>query len=468
MKLTVVQKTILIVGIATAMHVAFTAALYFNGKPLIDTAGDAPSYIQTAKNFIEKGVWSSVAEENPNPDNFRVPFYPLFISFFLYFGISLWMVGIIQSVIMVCLSAAIYRFGRCIFPDMVSFFSALIFSVEPYIVSSYITRAVMTEVFAVAFFTMALLLLGIFLREKQHKYFWWSAAEFALASLTKPQFFPFGILFLAAVIILNRNSLGWRSSLVAVGIFSLFVSPWIFYNVFMLHTFQYSAITGPAYFFDSTHRFMMWKTNGENPNYNRPYWERAREIVGAGSDANELFSPQNSKILGNVAKDTLRRYPFEYAYYQLIHIPRLFYHDFNLEAFTDDFGIDLNLQKGEMDINVIKHVARGDVRAALNEIGRRPFWIISLFLKFIFFLFGILAIGNFLIRWWATGEKSQFALLTGIFLLVYGLGVSPFGQQRYRVPIEPLILLLASDSMYLLFLKIKRRFYIKNENKYSS
>lgn len=455
MKLSIRQKTILILSIGAVMHIAFTVALYFNHKPLIDTAGDAPSYIQTAKNFIEKGVWSSVADNNPKPDNFRVPLYPLFLSFFLYFGIPLWVIGIIQSIVMMGLSVAIYRLGARLFSDAVSFFAALVFSIEPYIVSSYITRAVMTEAFAVTFFTVALLLLGLFLRGQQPRYLWWSAAGFAFASLTKPQLFPFGILLLASVLLINRNVVSWRSSLITFGIFGVFVSPWIAYNLFALHTFQYSSITGPAYFFDSTHRFMMWKTNGQDPNYNRPYWERAREILGTGPDANELFSPHSAEILGDVAQETLRRYPFSYAYYHLIHVPRLFYHDFNLEAFTDDFGIDLNLQGGEMDINVIKYVVRGNLSAAWNQITLHPFWIISLFLKTTFFLFGILAIGNCIIRWWVTGEKSQFAILMGIFLLLYGIGVSPFGQQRYRVPIEPLILLLAGDSMYLFSVKIK-------------
>ena len=78
-------KLVWIATIAIAVQSLFAVGLVSTHQPLLALEGDAPNYLDTAQNFLNKGVWSASPQENPKPDNFRTPVYPLFLIPFLYF-----------------------------------------------------------------------------------------------------------------------------------------------------------------------------------------------------------------------------------------------------------------------------------------------------------------------------------------------------------------------------------------------
>ena len=106
------NKVILIFSIALTIRLMFGLGLFFSGQELYSQAGDAPDYLQTAKNFLENRIWSADPSSNFKPDNLRTPVYPLFLSFFLFFNIPLFYITVFQDILMAVTAIFIYTLGK--------------------------------------------------------------------------------------------------------------------------------------------------------------------------------------------------------------------------------------------------------------------------------------------------------------------------------------------------------------------
>lgn len=440
------NKIIIIFCCAILLRLIFSIGLFATDQPLFSLKGDAESYIQTAKNFIEKGVWSANPGDNPRPDNVRTPVYPLFLMFFLGFGIPLVYAAIIQDILMAISAVLIYVLGRRLFSEKVAFFAGLVFALEPYLASTFVSRAIMTEVFAVFLLILSFLNLALYIKEKNNKNLIAGSVFLALSALTKPQFFLFFIFIFIAVILAGKMRL--KPLFFACAVFLLLISPWLFYNFFILKTIQFSSVPGLSLYVAADF-FQQWENKDDYLKVYEYPIEKAKRMLGVSAE--ELFEPENAKKLSNIGKEIIVARPFSFAYYQIIHIPRLFWHETTIETIAQDFNISQNAKQGEMDINVIKNVLHGRFNDAFKNLSNHPIWIVSLFLKIAVLLLGLLALLNFFLRWILGKEISRVSLFLLLIIVLYAVMMSPFGQQRYRVPIEPFILILAFDSIGLIF-----------------
>lgn len=118
------KKLIIIILAGFLMHFFYGLGLWFSGNNLYSIDGDAPSYIQTAQNFLEQGVWSADADLDKKSDNFRTPIFPLILLLFLKFKLSFVFLILIQSCLMIATSILVYIWGRKIFHEQVAFLVA--------------------------------------------------------------------------------------------------------------------------------------------------------------------------------------------------------------------------------------------------------------------------------------------------------------------------------------------------------
>lgn len=85
----------------------------------------------------------------------------------------------------------------------------------------------------------------------------------------------------------------------------------------------------------------------------------------------------------------------------------------------------------------------------IRQIIHQPALIILIFADLFFILVSILALFNPLIRK-KTGASSpvyQISIFWVSLLILYAFITSPFGGARYRIPVNPIIFLLAVDSL---------------------
>ena len=448
------KKIIIIFLSAVFLRLFFGVFWYINDRPFYNASGDGPSYIQTANNLVEKGIWSSDPDNNPKPDNFRTPAYPLFLSVFLKFNIPFDYIAIIQGILMAVSAVLIYFLGRRLFNESVAFWTGFIFAIHPYLASSFVSSAILTEVFAVFLLIISFFGLAIYIKERENKFLVIGSVFLALAALTKPQFLIF-LFFMPIAALLSKDKflIKTKKVLLCFLIYFILISPWLYYNFFVLKVHQFSSVPSVSVYIIAGY-FQESLKGGHGQQFNDFTFEQAKRITSSNNDA-QLFEPHNAKTLAKLGTDFIKTKLFSFAYYHITRIPRIFYHDTTVETLSGDLNGSQNLKPGEMDINVIKNIWKGNFSAAKTDLLQHPSWFLSLFLKAITLLLAILAIINFFLVWKFTGQISQVSLFFLLFIISFGAMASPVGQQRYRVPIEPFILILAFDSIKLIYQKSK-------------
>ncbi len=447
------HKAAVIFILAVIMRLLFSFGLVLNHNPLISVTGDAQDYLYTASNFLDKGIWSSSPAENPEPDNFRAPIYPFFLMFFHKFNISLEYVGLIQDLIMALTAVLIYILGRKIFFETAAFFAAVFFALDPYLASPFVSKAIMTEAFAVFFLIVSLFNLGIYIREKTPPNLYWGSFFLALTALIKPQFFIFGFFIFLAVFLAGEHR-NFRQFAASGLIFFTLLSPWLYYNFFTLKVFQFSSNPYAA-FYQSVGFFQEFLKGGHGPEYNDYTWDRARQRFGVRYDA-QLFEPHRAKELADLGFKFIIERPFSFAFYHITRIPRLFWHDNTIGSIARSFGIRSVVLGPRTDIDIIKDIFNGKFYSAWSEFRSHPIWLVSIFLKLTILSLSLLAFLNFFLRWKLGAGFLKISLFFLLFIFLYAVMVSPLGQQRYRVPIYPLILILAFDGIRLIYLRFHK------------
>lgn len=451
------NKIILIFSTALAIRLIFGLGLFFSGQELYSQTGDAPDYIQTARNFLDKKIWSADSSANPEFDNLRTPIYPLFLTIFLLLKIPLLYAAIFQDLLMAATAVLIFTLGRRIFSDKVSFWTAMIFAMDPYLSSTFISKSIMTEPIAMFFLAVAFLNLALFVKEKNVKNLTWGSIFIALLALTKPQFFFFFV-FIGLAIVLSRQKQKLKLFALSYCIFLFIISPWMAYNFFAFKTWKFSSVSDVTMYVIADY-FQIWKNKSHSEN-SENYIEKVRKIVGA-ENASQLFVPRNAKILSEIGKEVILQNPFPFAFYHIIHIPRLFWHDTTIETITKDFGMAQKIREGS-DIDAARNLLTGNFKSGVTSIKENPIWVVSLSLKIIALLLGILAIFNPLIKYAITKRFPAESLLIVAAIILYAAMISPVGQHRYRSLIEPLILFLSLETLGILFIFKNRLNFWRN------
>ncbi|GEM_PF-2024828 len=439
--------------IAIIVQALFAIGLASTHQPLLSLEGDSLDYLRTAQNFLYKGIWSASSLASPQPDNFRTPLYPLFIIPFLHFKIPLAYISLLQSLLVVVVAVLTYYLGRRIVSDRTAFIAALAIALEPYIASTFIAKVLMTEVFATVLIFITFWNFIRYIQSKEWYFLAWGSGMLALAALTKPQFFFFFLIIPVAMWCAGEIKV-WKKMLGALALFGLIVSPWLYYNFFVLHVPQFSSVTLIAVF-DSAYRVRNWQTGGADPQYHGYYVGLGEKILGVTTPA-ELYEPYNAKRLADIGFAEVKAHPIAFAWYQLIHIPRIFYHEVNTEAVAKDFALSYNTGPGEVDVNVLKALIHGHISDAWQMLKKYPAWIVSLTLKVLLILIAPLAFGYIWIKRVYNGVWDMPAIFILGVIAVYAVLASPVGQHRYRVPIEPWLYLFAFESIRLLYQRLRK------------
>ena len=73
------NRKIAILIFVTAFILRLFVLWSFDSEKSLLYVADSLTYLQTAKNMLEHGVYSMEISDAPHPDNFRSPLYPAFL-----------------------------------------------------------------------------------------------------------------------------------------------------------------------------------------------------------------------------------------------------------------------------------------------------------------------------------------------------------------------------------------------------
>lgn len=411
------SKKIIIIIFLLAFAMRLLALFSFAGEKSLLYVNDSQTYLQTAKNILEHGVYSMEISDTPHPDNFRTPLYPLFLLPFVWLKTSLYIPAMIQSLIMSFGAGLVFWLGQKIFNRRVAIISATLSALEP--LGSLFSAQIMTEAIFTTLFILAILFLGLYLKTQTRRSLFIGSALLALSALARPiAFYLFLILPLAVYMTKNNWRVKIKTMLVSLGLFFLITSPWLYFIVFKAHSYSFSSIIGMQLYEYHGRYFDEWRAeHGAPANDRLPYVDL--------SPINNTLNAQAIPPVKTVGVTYIKAHFPQYLLFYFSRIPNLF------------------IDSGYTTI--------------INGIAPIKNWLLStiLFIASSFFIItSLLAVFNPLFYYKINHLRQREKIFLIIVILLYTAIASPISVARFRIPINPFLFLLAIDSVFLL-----RQFY---------
>ncbi len=404
-------------------------------------SADGPTYIKTAQNILDHGVFSMSNDTNPAPDNYRTPGYIFFLLPFLFFHIPLVVVSVTQGIIASIAIMLFYLVARKIFDEHIAWIAALIFALEPFTVRASVV--ITATAFFNSFFFFVPLLLIWYIKTNNRNMLWGAAALLGWCTLIKPVafvFFPF--LFLAAL--WNKRSMSTlRNGSVAFVIFLVIISPWIIRNVSVLGSWEVSSVT--HYVIYDVNAQMLARFYQLSP-------PTTSALLNVGY-TNNYLSQQNLGQLEHDGISYIMKNLGRYAIFHLAFIPRLFIQDQYLDIFQKE-GSTISLPPG---LDLYSSIARFDVKETVTQLvafSHQSSFYLYIIGKLIWVSIFALLIGIVWVCWKTSDRYAKRAFLfLMLFLFTYGFVISPVSRAGHRVPVNSIIFLIATSTLFYVLKK---------------
>ena len=373
----------------------------------------------------------------------RVPLYPIFLYILKLINSSIYFVIFVQLIINFYILYLIYQIG-CLFNKAVGNISILISSISLNLLNS--SLFILTESIFLPFFLLYILNLLKFLKNKNYKnkYLIISSIFLGLATLTRPISLYFFI-FIFFVFFKKKLLLNIQSSIIFLVIFSILLSPWCFRNYKLFNKYSLTNSAGPnlaGYYLpylasnyeDKSVNFMrskIYKELRKNINYNQNPFDYSKE------ESKFFFEKIDNYPLSVFVETWIE------GSLKFIFAPPIidFYYLFNFDK--TNFS----------EINESSFIKSSIVYLFNND--NLYFSILMLFSIIIIFISRLFSFLSLLFI-----ERKNLLLISVIVsIIILNLIITgPIGSARYRIVVEPFLIIMFSISFKFLL----QKFY-KNE-----
>ena len=404
---------------------------------------DSMAYKATALNIVEHGDFSDPDQTIPN--NFRAPFYPLWLALiYLIFGSFKFAVPI--GILFFSLSAPLtYLIAKELFNEKVALLSGLLIAFEPW--AAFLTGTIMSEQLFLPIFLLSAYFLIRYLKYDLRYHFYFSALFFGAAILTRPYILYFWPIL--AIIIFFKNQKFWQSlkiTALATLIFLFTIAPWAIRNKIVLNTWQFSSVPGFSLYVVNFNTLQVYLGNFKSLDDG---YARAYKITEGFS----IVSAQGSAILMKEAMSGIKNNLFDYAKISIISLPNFF-----ISNSYSSLGYYLGLKEFKIQSQVFGFIKARHFSQARDKIlniswSERILLISGFFWPIISALFLTGAVVSLL--------KFRQANLVGIIYIFatifYFDAITHLMPElaRFRIMAQPFIFIFASLSLVYLFEKIK-------------
>lgn len=433
------SKKIYLLIFVAAMAIRLLALYSFAGEKSLLYISDSLTYLQVGKNLLTHGVYSMEVSPTPHPDNFRTPLYPLFLIPFIWLKSSLYLPAIIQNILMSFGILVFLFFSQKIFSRTEAVLAAAFFALEPF--TALISSQIMTEAIFVPLFLLSLFFIALYIEQKKRAYLLWGAALLAMAALTRPIAFYFFLTIPVAVWLAEKQlKVFLKNSALSLAIFFLVVSPWLFFNLTILKTTEFSSVADMQFYAYHGRMFDTWRhEHGAGASDSLPILDLHA--------INDTFDARAIPPLKSTGLTYIKKHLSEYLIYHFIRLPSL-YTDSGYASILNGLPF-LKFNYDTVTGGFFDQLASGNILKTLSLVKQQPFFLILFAADLFFVLMAVLCFLNPLFQYLAHKKISTFTWWLLFVLLAYTLISSPIGGARFRIPIDPLLFIMAANSLFL-------------------
>ncbi len=392
--------------------------------------GDPPGYLLLAMNLLNHGVFSSSSGAPFFPEILRTPGYPVFLYLvFRAAGPSMVAVAVVQSFFHAASGVLLCRLGESVYRSVsVGFAAALIWAVAP--VPSIFTGVLLTET---VFTTLFLLAIWLVVEPTP-----WRTAAGALALGSGIWIRPIALLVWAALLPVFVFFRDWRKTIGRLLLFSAtlaaVLAPWVIRNAVLVGRPSFSVLQNLNLFAYNVPGYLM-RRDGLTLKETRNILDRQYREYLLEHNLQPANLMEETDAMAAVATPYVIADPVRFLWFNALDSlnglrpgASYFFMFLSPDTLTPDDTVGTNLSPAA------SHLDRPEILATTV--------LLSLFYLLLFLL---AAVGFLLL---VRKKDWRTILLFGLpsFLLMYVPGID--SNARFRIPIEPLLCLLAAAALF--------------------
>lgn len=409
----------------------------------IPIRGDAVAYVQYASNLIEHGVFSKEGNDQPLPDSYWSPGYPVFLALSAtlagFFKVGFYPLALFLQAIMGGLIAAlVFSFGRFVLPQVGAIAAATLTSLSPHLTThgGYILSETLF---------CFLLLSGLFCYVKainQHYSVWFAAvggAFLGLAYLTSPV-----MLFVPIILVLRLLFLGYISKTVQLP--PRF--PAVFLTCFFVFVVGWSIrdkVSVDEQQLSSSDRAFENLIIGSHSNFHDVWRANPRDPENPSDLDNKQYKNDHHAFYAELASRILAE-PAHYLRWYFIQKP------------SELWGWDILVGYGDI------YVYRVD--ASLYHKSKLALVSLVLMKQIHFWLFGAALLGLlFVLREKNKDQKETILSVYVCLFCVSAVYVILHTDARYSIPLRPEMYIAAVYGIWKIYNAVQQRIYASHQSK---
>lgn len=406
---------------------------------------DVTEYVHLAESMLSVGRFEISPEIGP--EYLRVPGYPAFLALVLMIFGTLTVVPFIQIIFTAATAALIYLIGVRYFPRWIAMTAAGIYMIDPVVI--YSTWVVISEPLFMLTLVGSIYAIGTPAKRTWLPYLL-AGILFGISVYMR----PIGMYLAPLVAALAfANAISWkeatRGALIFLVVVSAMLLPWMARNYTLSGHFAFSSSSAFNLYFSNMPIFEQARTGVSYEQIQREYNEK-------------YFGTQEEDILRSfkyadrqmaIAREVILAHPLQYALFHSAKSMQLFvgssivnfkYHMRKLGVLPGEtphgegaWGMLLQGRYGDALVQTFTNIPR-----LIERLG----WL-ALYLGMLYTTYRALRYRD---------SKSVWIVLAFLFIHAIAFMTGPSSDTtRYRVPLEPFLLLLGAYGMYTIAMQFK-------------